>query len=67
MRSPTTQGRGPVGFTAAELAKVGVELVNSYSGCIRCMECGSWGCVDQPPEGKRRRKGYWKCENRCNG
>jgi len=62
----TTATRGPRSFTASELNKVGVTLIDDPSGnCLECQKCGVW-YVNQPVGGTRFGRGYWKCPNGCN-
>jgi hypothetical protein len=60
--------RGPRNFSQKELLKVGMEIVNpnTNASCIRCVVCHASGVVMMPPQGTRRHKNYWKCENGCN-
>lgn len=54
--------------TAAQLAKVGVELrdILSNSACLACERCGqAWS--PNLRGGGRLPRGYWKCPNGCNG
>jgi len=57
--------RRPSRFTASEMERVGVEIVDVETTRLRCMTCGqSWSPNIQ--SGGRLPNGYWQCPNNCN-
>jgi hypothetical protein len=57
--------KGPKKYSRTELARVGVEAVDSSNPKLRCMGCGqTWSLNIQT--GGRMSNGYWRCPNRCN-
>ena len=57
--------KGPSKFTAAELAKVGVAIVNVDTNQLKCKVCGTGWSPDIQPGGHQP-PNYWKCPNGCN-
>lgn len=54
----------PRRFSAPELARVGVEILNRHRLLLRCAVCGSvWS--PNVRSGGRLPRGYWRCENGC--
>lgn len=58
--------RRPHAFSASELAKAGVDLVDEYRSMLQCMQCGHVWVVLCPGAGKRLANGWWKCPEGCN-
>jgi excisionase family DNA binding protein len=57
--------RRPSRFTASEMERWGVEIVDEETTRLRCMSCGqSWSPNIQP--GGRLPNRYWQCPNGCN-
>ena len=55
----------PRRFSATELEKVGVEIINPERVMLKCKSCQQqWS--PNILSGGRLPKGYWKCPNRCN-
>ena len=62
-----TATRRPRSFTASELNKVGVTLINDPTcNHLECQQCGCNWFVNQPVGSKRFSRGYWHCPNGCN-
>lgn len=52
-------------ISAAQMARVGVRLLNKYGRVLRCESCGASWCP-QPAPGGSLPSGFWHCPNRCN-
>jgi hypothetical protein len=49
----------------AQMAKLGVRLVNKYGRVLQCEICeATWR--PQPSLDGSFRRGFWQCPNRCN-
>lgn len=57
--------RGPRRFTASELARVGMVIIDLNKGHIGCKHCGDGGLISLRPGG-RREHGWWRCPRGCN-
>lgn len=55
----------PRRYSAAELAKVDVELTDASRVWLACNNCGQQWSPNILPGGKLP-SGYWKCPNGCN-
>jgi hypothetical protein len=49
----------------AQMANVGVRLVNKYGRVLQCEHCETIWSPEAGPDGSFRR-GFWRCPNRCN-
>lgn len=58
---------GPRYWSAAELKKVGVSILDGRGGGLVCDKCRSRWWTNQPSRWQRARsRGYWKCPKGCN-
>jgi hypothetical protein len=49
----------------AQMAKLGVRLVNKYGRVLQCQACeATWS--PQPAADGSLARGFWRCPNRCN-
>jgi hypothetical protein len=55
----------PSFWSAAELKKVGVSILDGRSGELICDKCGSTWRTNQPSR-RIRSRGYWKSPKACN-
>lgn len=60
-----TRPRRPHRFTAAELKRAGVTILNPSNLLLACDQCGCGWSPNLVTGGKLPR-GYWKCPNGCN-
>jgi len=49
----------------AQMAKLGVRLLNKYGRHLQCDACGATWSPQPNPDGSLPR-GFWRCPNRCN-
>jgi hypothetical protein len=56
------EGRTALG---AQMAKVGVRLLNRYGQVLECEKCGEQWTPQQAADGSLPR-GFWHCPNKCN-
>lgn len=49
----------------AQMAKLGVRLLNKYGRVLQCEACEATWCP-QPAAGGSLPHGFWRCPNRCN-
>jgi len=49
----------------AQMAQLGVRLLNKYGRILQCEECGETWSPQPAPDGSLPR-GFWRCPNRCN-
>ena len=62
----TEERKGPRRFSAPELKKVGVTILERQRNiALLCDNCGAAWSPDLQAGGKLPR-GYWKCPNGCN-
>jgi hypothetical protein len=49
----------------AQMAKLGVRLLNKYGRILQCQHCEMIWRPETGPDGLFR-QGFWRCPNRCN-
>lgn len=49
----------------AQMAKLGVILLNKYGRVLQCESCGATWHPEPASDGSFAR-GFWRCPNRCN-
>ncbi|MGH9627491.1 MAG: hypothetical protein ACRD7E_03895 [Bryobacteraceae bacterium] len=49
----------------AQMAQLGVRLLNKYGRVLQCEQCGTTWSPELAQEGSLAR-GFWRCPNRCN-
>ena len=59
-------GHRPDRFTAHQLARAGVQIVDADKVTLGCEWCGAVWTPDVRP-GKKMPRGYWRCPNGCHG
>jgi hypothetical protein len=52
-------------LVGAEMAKLGVRLLNKYGRALQCQACeATWS--PRPTDDGSLPRGFWRCPNRCN-
>jgi hypothetical protein len=63
--SPMKKTKGPRYWSAIELKKVGVSILDGSGGGLACDKCRSTWWTNLPSR-RTRLRGYWKCPKGCN-
>lgn len=48
----------PKRFSTAELKEVGVEILDRYNVCLKCMNCGSTWCPNLQAAGRLAKRSF---------
>jgi hypothetical protein len=65
MQATVTRSEDERLVLGAQMAKLGVRLLNKYGRLLQCERCETIWSPERGPDGSLRR-GFWRCPNRCN-